>query len=161
MAFGPLGPRFSWRGFYTQASSLAFRTFDNQFQDFTDRDVGLGRNFADNDQLSLMVTVPVLANWLLTPELTLLRQGEGRIQDPYPPSGSAELGSTPQLFIGTVERSYRAALGIHGSIRPVQLTANLGYHRISNAGHMDGRTETRFQGRLFVTVGTSRRGRLP
>lgn len=161
MGFGPLGGRASWRAYYTQASSLAFRTFDEQFQDFTDDGVGIGRNFADNDQLSLLVTLPVSGRWLVTPDLTILRQGEGRIQDPYPPSATPQLGSTPQLFIGVVERTYRAGINISGSIRPVRITANAGYHRIENEGHVQGNTEHRFEGRLFVTVGISRRGRIP
>ena len=161
MGFGPLGRRASWRAYYTQASSLAFRTFDEQFQDFTDDGVGIGRNFADNDQLSLLVTLPVTGRWMVTPDLTMLRQGEGRIQDPYPPSATPELGSTPQLFIGVVERTYRAGLNISGSIRPMRITANAGYHRIENADHTPGNTEHRFEGRLFVTVGISRRGRIP
>jgi hypothetical protein len=161
MGLGPLGPRASWRAFYTQASSLAFRTFDEQFQDFTDDGVGIGRNFADNDQLSVMITLPVTPNWLVMPELTVLRQGEGRIQDRYPPSNTPELGSTPQLFIGVVERTYRAGLGLTGSLRSFRLTANAGYHRIENENHVEGNTVHRFEGRLFVTAGFSRRGRVP
>ena len=161
MGFGPLGRYASWRGFYTQASSLAFRTFDEQFQDFTDDGVGLGRNFADNDQLSLMVTLPVTRSWLITPDLTILRQGEGRIQDPYPPSATPALGSTPQLFIGVVERTYRAGVNLSGVIRPFRVTANAGYHRIANEDHVEGKTVNRFEGRLFVTVGFTRRGRVP
>jgi hypothetical protein len=160
MGLGPLGRRVSWRAYYTQASSLAFRTFDEQFQDFTDDGVGIGRNFADNDQLAVLITLPVTRHWLVTPELTLLRQGEGSIQDPYPPSGTPELGSTPQLFIGVVERTYRAALAINGSLRPFRVTANGGFHRIENANHVEGNTVHRFEGRLFVTVGISRRGKL-
>ena len=37
----PLGSRLGWRAFYTQASSLAFRTL-NPFENFTDAGVGLG-----------------------------------------------------------------------------------------------------------------------
>lgn len=161
MAFGPLGSRHAWQAFYTQASSLAFRTFDYQFQDFIDAGVGIGRNFADNDQLTVTATLPVTWRWTLTPELTVLRQGEGRINDPYPPSDTPALGSTPQLFIGTVERTYRAAVGIQGAIRPFHISANAGYHRVINAGHSEGKTVNRFEGRLFITAGFSRRGTLP
>ncbi|MGE0352275.1 MAG: hypothetical protein AB7Q69_03465 [Gemmatimonadales bacterium] len=161
MAFGPLGRRASWRSYYTQASSLAFRTFDNQFQDFEDGGVGIGRNFDDMDQLTATVSLPVRGRWLVTPELTVLRQGEGRLGAPYPASGSTQLGSTPQLFIGVVERTYRAALGLTGTLPHFRLTANAGYHRVENAGHIEGRTRNRFEGRLFVTVGFHRRGRLP
>jgi hypothetical protein len=161
MGFGPLGRRNSWRVYYTQASSLAFRTFDEQFQDFTDAGVGIGRNFADNDQVSVMVTLPITYRWLITPELTLLRQGEGEINDPYPPSGSPQLGATPQLFIGTVERTFRAAVGLDGAIRPFRIRANAGYHLVANAGHMEGNSVNRFEGRLLVSVGLARQGKLP
>lgn len=161
MGFGPLGRTRAWRAFYSQASSLAFRTFDDQFQDFSDAGVGIGRNFADNDQLTISLTMPVRRTWLLTPELTVFRQGEGRIDDPYPPSGSTQLGSTPQLFIGVVERTYRAALGIEGTLHPFRITANAGYHRVINAGNSEGHTVNRFEGRLMISAGFSRGGILP
>jgi hypothetical protein len=159
MAFGPLGRQLSWRALYSAASSLAFRTFDNQFQDFTDGGTGIGRNFADNDQLTLRVAVPVASRWLLTPELTLLRQGEGDLDDPYP-TGIA-LGDTPQIFIGTVEKTLRAALRIDGSLAHFRLSADAGYHRIMNHNHIDGRTVSRFEGRLMLTAGLAKRGTLP
>jgi hypothetical protein len=58
-------------------------------------------------------------------------------------------------------RLTRAGMNISGSIRPVRITANAGYHRIENEDHVQGNTEHRFEGRLFVTVGISRRGRIP
>ena len=155
-AFGPLGQRYAWRAFYTQASSLAFRTFDNQFQDFTDAGVGIGRNFADDDQLTIQVTMPVAPRWLLSPELTILRQGEGNLNASYP-SGTA-LGSTPEIFIGTIERTYRAAVRVNGSLPHFRISADLGYHRIMNHNHIEGRTLSRFEGRLLVTAGLSKRG---
>jgi hypothetical protein len=56
-AFGPLGRALGWRALYTQASSLAFRTL-NPFENFTEAGVGLGRNFDDQDQLTVTVTAP-------------------------------------------------------------------------------------------------------
>lgn len=159
MAVGPLGRQLSWRAFYSAASSLAFRTFDGQFQDFTDGGTGIGRNFADNDQLTLRVALPLASRWLLTPELTLLRQGEGDLDDPYP-TGIA-LGDTPQIFIGTVEKTLRAALRIDGSLAHFRLSADAGYHRIMNHNHIDGRTVSRFEGRLMLTAGLVKRGTLP
>ncbi len=158
-ATGPLGSTAGWRGFYTQVSSLALRTFDPS-ESFTDAGVGLGRNYSDNDQLTLTVTLPVFDRWLLTPELTVLRQGEGAITDPYPPFGSAQLQATPTLFIGTVERTYRAALGISGRQGPVDLSANAGFHHVVNSGHQTGVSVNRFEGRIQLTVGVSHRGTL-
>jgi hypothetical protein len=152
-ASGPLAGRFAWRAYYTQASSLAFRSLV-PFENFTTSDVGLGRNFVDQDQLTLTVSTPLGTTWLVTPELTVLRQGEGKLTDPIPS------GSLPTLFIGTVEKTWRAALGISGKQGPLEVLANAGFHHVVNAGNEVGRTVDRFEGRLQATLGLSRRGAL-
>ncbi len=154
--FGPLGRALAWRAMYTQASSLAFRTLD-PFENFTETGVGLGRNFDDMDQASLTVGVPGGTRWLLTPELTLLRQGQGDINAPFPASGT-QAGDVPGLFIGVVERTWRAALGLRGRQGPLDLHLNAGVHHVVNADHREGRTVNRFEGRLQATLGFSRRG---
>ncbi|MGH7702734.1 MAG: hypothetical protein ACREMO_06545, partial [Gemmatimonadales bacterium] len=156
-AFGPLAGSTGWRALYTQASSLAFRATD-QFENLTDAGVGLGRNFDDNDQLSVFVSVPARLGWLLTPELTVLRQGEGRLSDPVPPTGTPQAGATPQLFIGTVERTYRAALDLTGRRGPLSVSANAGFHHVVNRNHQPGRTADRFEGRITATLGFGKRG---
>ena len=155
-AHGPLGARLAWRGLYTQASSLAFRTL-NPFENLTDGGVGLGRNFADMDRVTLTVSVPAGTRWLVTPELTLQRQGEGEINDPFPTSAGAA-GDIPQLFIGTVERTWRAAVAVSGRQGPLDLSATAGIHHVVNAGHLAGNTDNRFVGRIQATLGLSRRG---
>lgn len=154
--FGPLGRSLGWRALYTQASSLAFRTAD-PFENFTDAGVGIGRNFDDMDQVTLTITVPYRTRWLLTPELTLLRQGEGALDAPFPTT-DVEAGQTPQIFIGVVERTWRAALGLTGRQGPLDLSLNAGVHHVVNADHQEGRTVNRFEGRLQATVGLSRQG---
>ena len=153
---GPLGTRLSWRALYTQASSLAFRTL-NPFENLTDAGVGMGRNFADMDRVTVKVTIPLATRWLVTPELTLQRQGEGDINDPFPASAE-EAGRLPQLFIGTVERTWRAAMAVSGRQGPLDLRASAGVHHVVNAGHRPGDTDNRFVGRLQATLGLSRRG---
>jgi hypothetical protein len=156
-AEGPLGNRAAWHALYTQVSSLALRAFvpaDN----FTDAGVGIGRNFSDQDQLSFRVTLPLRDQWLLSPDLTLLRQGEGRINDPYPVPDTNGVLSTPALFIGVVERTYRAGVGLRGRSGPLSLAANAGFHHVVNSGHREGRTVDRFEGRIQVTVGLRRSG---
>lgn len=157
-ASGPLGARYAWRALYTQASSLAFRTLD-PFESFTTGGVGLGRNFADQDQITVTVSVPGGTRWLFTPELTLLRQGQGRIGDPFPATG-ADAGEVPTLFIGTVEHTWRAAVGVSGRQGPLDLRASAGLHHVVDAGNVDGSTVDRFEGRLQATLGFSRRGAL-
>ncbi|HJR18060.1 MAG TPA: hypothetical protein VJ808_14510 [Gemmatimonadales bacterium] len=156
-AEGPLGKPAAWQALYTQVSSLALRAF-NPHENFTDAGVGIGRNFSDYDQLSLRVSLPVRNQWLVSPELTVLRQGEGQINDPYPvPDVTGEL-PTPALFIGVVERTYRAAVGLSGGVGPLELTGNAGIHHIVNSEHEEGRTEDRFVGSIRATLGLSRRG---
>jgi hypothetical protein len=158
-ASGPLAGSAGWRGYYTQVSSLAFRTFDPA-QDFLDGGVGIGRTYDDYDQFGLTVSVPVGPRWLVTPELGLIRQGEGRIQAPVPPGFTTEAGDTPQLFIGTVERRYRAAIGASGQHRAVAVNGLVGVERRANADNIEGRNRTDLVGRLTITVGWSRRGSL-
>jgi hypothetical protein len=155
-ASGPLGRALGWRAFYTQASSLAFRTA-NPFENFTDAGVGIGRNFDDMDQLTLTVGVPRGTRWLFTPELTLLRQGEGAIDAPFPATPEAA-GALPQLFIGVVERTWRAAVDVRGTQGPLDLHLNAGFHHVVNADHLEGHTVDRFEGRLQATIGISRQG---
>jgi hypothetical protein len=157
-AWGPLGHQLSWRGLYTVATSLAFRT-TNPFEGFTDSGVGLGRNYADNEQFTLLVTAPVTPRWLVTPELTLLRQGAGRIGDPFPPAGTAR-GDTPWLFIGAVENTWRSALGISGRQGRLAVSANGGLHYMTNADNVPGRHRTRFEGRIQATLGIGWSGSL-
>jgi hypothetical protein len=156
MATGPLTGRLAWRVAYTQASSLAFRTMD-PVENFTDQGVGLGRSFADNDQATVIVTAPLRRHWLLAPELTLLRQGEGSLNAPWPTDTA--LGNTPTLFIGTVERTWRAAVGLSGREGPIAIQGNAGLHYLQNADHVSGRTSTRFVGRIQITFALGNRGR--
>jgi hypothetical protein len=156
-ATGPLHRSIAWRGLYTQASSLAFRAID-PLQNFIDQGVGLGRGYSDNDQLSLTATAPVTTRWLVTPELTLLRQGEGSLLLAAP--DRPEAADVPTLFSGTTERTWRAAIGLSGQQGPLALRANAGVHYIQNAGHVDGQSRTRFVGTLMATLGLGRQGRL-
>jgi hypothetical protein len=158
-AEGPLMKAAAWHALYTQVSSLALRAF-NPAENFTDGGVGVGRNFSDQDQLSFRVTLPVRNVWLVSPELTLLRQGEGRINDPYPVPDANGVLSTPSLLIGVVERTYRAGVGLSGRSGPLDLIANAGFHHVVNSGHQEGRTVDRFEGRIQVTVGLRREGTL-
>lgn len=156
-ARGPAPMGGSWRVLYSQVSSLALRAFQRE-ENFTDAGTGLGRNFSDNDQLSVRLAVPIRTSWIFSPELTLFRQGEGRIGDPYPVQ--PELADTPALFIGTVERTWRAALMVSGTEGPFALTGDAGVHRVVNAGHVEGASETRFEARVQATIGIGWQGEI-
>ena len=157
-ASGPLGTRYSWSALYALATSTAFRAAD-PFESFIDAGVGIGRIATDYDRLEVRVGIPLAGAWLLQPEASLLRQGEGRLTDPFPPPG--ERGSTPQLFIGTVERTWALGARLDGRTGPLALAARAGYHLVENAGHAPGATDHRFEGRLQATLGLGRRGVLP
>ena len=157
--YGALGSRLGWRAWYTQVSSLALRTANPQ-ENFTDQGVGIGRNFSDDDQLSFSLTVPALRQWLLTPELTFQRQGEGKIDDPYPPPDANGNQITPMFLIGTVEKTYRVALGISGREGPLELAANAGFHHVTNDQNQLGVTADRVVARIKATLAWRRSGAL-
>jgi hypothetical protein len=157
--YGPIGSRLGWRAWYTQVSSLALRTGNPQ-ENFTDQGVGIGRNFSDGDQVSVSLTVPAIRTWLLTPELTFQRQGEGRIDDPYPPLDANGNQVTPMFLIGTVEKTYRIALGLSGREGPLDLVANAGFHHVTNDQNRPGVTANRFVARIKATLAWHRAGAL-
>jgi hypothetical protein len=157
--YGPLGRTLGWRAVYTQASSLAFRTFVPE-ENFTDAGVGTGRNFSDMDLATLAATIPLHQELLLTPDLTFQRQGEGRISDPYPALGPGQVLDYPALFVGTIEKTYRVGLGISGRLLGFDVSGAGGFHHVANDGNRPGVTADRFVGTLRVTAAWQRRGRL-
>jgi hypothetical protein len=157
-AFGPFGPRWGWRALYTQVSSLAFRTA-NPFEDFVDAGVGTGRNFSDMDLLVVSASLPVATGFLVSPDVTVQRQGQGRITNPFPSRNAQGAIDVPGLFIGTVEHTYRVGVGISGRYGPLDLTANAGFHHVTNDQNQPGVTANRFVGRIQATLGWGKRGR--
>jgi len=148
---GALGSRASWQISYSTASSLAFRTL-NPNEDFTDQGVGIGRLFPDNEETSIRVGLPVKTGWLLTPRVALLRQGEGRIQDPFPTP--TEAANTPARFIGTVAKTLWVGTALAGWRGPVQVTGEAGLRYSVNANNLSGSKQARVEARITATVGT-------
>ena len=149
---GALGRTASWRASYTTASSLAFRTL-NPEENIVDRGIGIGRLFPDNEVIDLSVGFPVRAHWLVTPKLALLRQGEGRIQSPFP--AASEASSVPARFIGTVANSLWTGVSVAGYQGPIQVLGEGGLRYTTNADHMPGRNRTSFEGRITATYGVT------
>jgi hypothetical protein len=149
-ASGPMGATMGWRAGYTMASSLAFET-TTPAENFTDGGVGIGRNFPDNGLLSVALTVPVRAGWLVTPEANLLLQGEGALDRPFPTD--ADLTATPEWLIGTVRTTWRVGIGVSGQPGPVGLNAVAGFHHTTNADHQRGKSSNRLEARLSATIG--------
>jgi hypothetical protein len=113
------------------------------------RNVGLARNFADYDQLTLRAGFLLGPGLLLAPEVTLVRQGEGDIRRPFP--AVADYDTTPAFLQGTVERTLRLALGARFDRGRAGLALDAGVHLIDNAGHIADERETRFVGRMQVS----------
>lgn len=157
-AGGPLASSLSWRASYTLASSLAFRTF-NPLENYVDASpVGIGRRFADNEQLDLTVNVPVRSRWLVSPQLTYLRQGEGQLDQPFPPLD--QMANTPTFIIGTARKTYQVAVGLSGQEGILGITALGGVRHEVNAGNVAGVDRTEAVGRLMVTIGRRWQGGL-
>lgn len=153
-ASGGLGQSLAWRARYTTATSLAFRTLD-PVENLLDAGVGLGRNFADNEEWHLRFTLPVRDRWLVAPEAVLVRQGEGDPRAPWPtPDQAAQI---PTRFIGDPSTTVRLGVGLSGEAGPLRLSGAGAWHRTSHAGLVTGRLEAR----LLATVGFSTGGPLP
>ncbi len=110
------------------------------------RGVGLARNFSDYDQLTLRVSLLPAPRSLLTPELTLLRQGEGDFRLPYPPVAAYD--TTPTFLAGVVERTVRLALAARVDRDTWSLSGEGGVHLIDNLDHVTGAKKTRWVGRV-------------
>lgn len=157
-AFGPLGARLGWRAAYSATSSLALQATDPA-ENYVERGTGLGRPTPDTDLLTVQLTVPVRGRWLLTPEATVQRQGARRFDDPFPATGD-EARPIGELLSGTVETTWRLALGVSGREGPLDLAGSAGLHHIRNVGHRVGDVQTRFEGRVQATLFFTRRGAL-
>lgn len=147
---GALGRRASWRATFTTASSLAFRTLEPS-ENIADRGVGIGRTFPDNVVTDFSVGLPVRSRWLVSPRIALLRQGEGRIQDPFPGAQGAD--TLPTVGIGTIATSLWSGVRVSGWEGPLQLSGEAGLRHTSNAGHTKGNSRTTFEARVTATLG--------
>jgi hypothetical protein len=156
---GSVGRALGWRALYTQASSLAFRTSIPE-ENFVDAGIGIGRNFSDMDLLSVSATIPSRWGVLFTPDVTIQRQGEGRITDPYPTKNGNGVLVYPAWFVGTVERTYRLGLGVSGRFFGLDVTGSGGFHHVVNDANRPGVSTDRFVGTVRVIASWQRSGRL-
>jgi hypothetical protein len=113
------------------------------------RGIGLGRNYADYAQYTLIGTWLPRSMVVLTPEFTYLRQGTGDFRQPFPPCPCTQL---PLLFQGVVENTVRLAMGGRVQIqRHFDIEANGGIHFITNHGHVAGASDTKFVGLISAS----------
>jgi hypothetical protein len=149
----------SWRLYYTRVTNLTYRNEDN-LEAALYHFLGIGRNFDDYDQATLKLSLIARPGLLLEPELTVLRQGEGDPRLPHPTV--AQYPTTPTIFQGVVERTFRVALG--GSYEPdshLGLRWDAGVHRIANYQHVAGAQRTRPVGSIAVTYRLRTQSALP
>ena len=156
-AQGAAGPA-AWTAFYTRVTNLAYRT-PNPAEAVMRRNVGLGRNFSDYDQLTVRASMIAGPGVLLAPEVTLLRQGQGDFRLPYPTVSA--FPATPTFLAGVVERTVRVALGAQIARGRWSIAGDGGVHLISNADHVSGVSKTRWVGRLALTWRSKKEGRVP
>ena len=147
-----------WTAWYTRVANLTYRT-SNPAETVERRFVGLGRSFSDYDQLTLSASVLPAAGLLLSPEATLVRQGEGDFRLPYPPPSA--YGATPSILSGVVERTARLALGASWQRGAWGLAGNGGVHFTRNAGHVSGARDTRWVGSVSLSYRFHFEGTLP
>jgi hypothetical protein len=142
-----LGPA-AWTAYYTRVSNLAYRT-GNVAETVMRRGIGLARIRSDYDQLTLRATLLPAPGALLSPEITLLRQGEGDFRQPYPPATAFD--STPAFLQGVVERTVRLAVGYQLSAGSWTLGGDGGVHLIANERNVSGVDRTKWVGTVNVT----------
>jgi hypothetical protein len=128
-------------------------------ESYLDRGVGITRIVPDNDELAVNLSLPVADRVLVSPGLTYQRQGEGRMDTPFPQT-AALLGPTPEFLIGTVRKTIRAAVGVSGGVGLVSLRGDLGVNRVTNADQVLGRHRTEFEGRMAVVLNFRYAGRI-
>jgi hypothetical protein len=138
----------SWTAFYTRVTNLTYRNEDN-FQVPLFHGLGTGSNFDDYDQATAKVAVLTRSGWLLEPEFTVLRQGEGDPRLPHPLV--PDYPTTATIFQGVVQRTIRLALGGNWQRAGWGVVANAGVHFVHNDGHVTGATATHFVGSVGLT----------
>ena len=154
---GAAGRSLGWRARLALVSSLAYRTADSA-ESFVERGVGIGPQFPDHWLLSAGLIIPVRDRWALEPDVTLLRQGEGRLDLPFP-SGAA-LTATPEILTGIIATTLRLGGAVTGRAGPFRLAMQGGFFHDTNAGHLAGRTRDRVDARVRLTLGLSAHGAL-
>ena len=157
-AKGQLLRTASWMIFYTQVANLTYRNEDNLEVPLY-HSLGTGRNFDDYDQLTATASWLIRPGLLLTPEVTLLRQGEGDPRLPHPLVPAYP--TTATLFQGVVQRVVRLGVGGSWQYHRLGITGNGGVHLIHNAGHVPGASETRWLGSIGLSYRLAWEGALP
>jgi len=143
------------RTHFSVINSLAYRTIDST-QNFLDRGLGIGPNFPDGLTVGASLAVPIRERWLVQPDVTVLKQGEGRITTPFPTN--AELPNTPELFLGQPTTTVRLGATVSGGFGALQVSGTGGYFMSKHVDHIRGLDRNSFEARIKATIGIMRQG---
>ncbi|MDH3291743.1 MAG: capsule assembly Wzi family protein [Gemmatimonadota bacterium] len=157
LALPSLSSRLGLRIGYAQVGALTYRTV-SEYERYAFRGIGLGRDLADFDRLSVELDWVPTSSLFLTPTVQVLRRGEGDFRDPWP-AGVTNDG--PVLFIGERETTLRLAL--RGQWIPRRLfwiDWDVGENLVWSAGHVPGQRANEFVGRLRVSLVANAWGKL-
>ena len=144
------------RGFasYTRVTTLTYRAPD-RFERYTYRTVGLGQRNSDFDEVKLGLDIGPMLPAPVRLYLAYRRQGAGDYREPYPAIGLRN--GWPTIFEGVVVKTLRVA--ITSAVRlhaGVEVAADAGVNRSSNAERFAGAVRTRVEGRLRVAFEPTR-----
>jgi hypothetical protein len=135
---------------YTLVSSLAYRTYEQPWTDYTSEYVSLGRGYSDYDQWQLGVDLAVIPEVPLKVYGAYSRQGQGYYEYPYPPIDS--FPETPAFLIGVVSYVYRGAVSGAVSLPWVEVNWDTGIYHVVNYQHVEGVHHTAVSGRVQVSL---------
>jgi hypothetical protein len=102
---------------YTRVSSLAYRNSFDPFLEYSQKRVGLGRNFSDYDQVMLRGAWRWSPAWSATLDVSYLRQGAGDFRLPFP-SDSALAGGGMGFLMKPVRTAAGMRVTLEGELRP-------------------------------------------
>jgi hypothetical protein len=134
---------------YTRVGNLTYRS-PQPWERWTSFDVGLGRAASDYDEARAGVDLALFAAAPVRAYAAYRRQGEGDYALPFP--APADYARTPGFLAGLPERTWRVAVSGGYASRLLELSGDVGVNRVTDAGHVAGRTRTGLEGRLRATL---------
>ena len=145
----PLVGAQRWFASYARVANLTYRT-PSPYERWTSFDVGLGHGFSDYDEARVGLDLALAPRVTFRPYGALRRQGEGDYRLPYPPT--TDYPTTPGFLAGVVQRTVR--VGASGSWHPVatvEVRGDIGWNRVTDAGHVAGASGSDVEGWVRVS----------
>jgi hypothetical protein len=111
------------------------------------------------DYLSLSVSIPVMNQWMISPDAVFQRQGPSRITDPAP-TDPGIIRVTPGFLSQPIEYGYRLGVTFSGRQGPFDIQGSGGLYHVDNEGNIVGVSSTRFEGKIQALLRIGKRGPL-